>query len=319
MTAASRALLAIALLGGVAQAEPSAADKAFKHGRELFKAAKYVEACAEFEKSQQLDPEMGTLFNLAQCDEKVGKLASAIEAYRKIVADDTNAKRKSTAAEYAVKLGLRVPKLVVQVVSPPATLQIALTGPSGTRPITGNEPVEVDQGDYLIVVKADGYRELSLTAKITAERKTVTVPAPLEHVLVEAPVVEHPVVVPPPVVHDEPPPTVSHRKAGIALAVGGAALAGGLVVGLLTRNKWNDAQAVCGGTSCPTQAQANQANDIANQAHSLGTISSALVIGGGVVMAVGGVLWITASPERAVRVSASAGSSSAGFVVSGWF
>ncbi len=320
MTAGCRALLALALLGGIAHAEPSAADKAFKDGREFMKAGKFVEACAAFEHSEQLDPEMGTLFNLAQCDEKVGKLASAIEAYRKIVAEDSNAKRKSTAAEYAVKLELRVPKLVVQIVSPPPGLQIALTGPFGTKAINGNEPIEVDTGDYLIVVRADGYRELSLTAKISGEKRTVTVPAPLEKVAAEPlPPVDHtPIAVVEPK-HDEPAPQVSHGKAIVALTIGGVGIASSLVVGFLTRGKWNDAQAVCGGTTCPTQAQADQANDLANRAHTLGTVSTTLGAIGAVAAAVGVVLWVTASPERAVRVSASAAPSSAGLVLSGWF
>jgi hypothetical protein len=323
MTAGSRAiLLALAILGRVAHAEPSAADKAFKEGRELFKAGKFTEACAQFEKSEQLDPQIGTLFNLAQCDEKVGKLASAIEAYRKIVAEDTkNPKRKATAAEYAVKLGLRVPKLVVQVVDPPPGLVITLQGAAGTKPIQGNEPVEVDFGDYTIVARANGFRELTRTAKIGEESKTTTVPATLERDHVDVPVVSHePMAVNTPPPHDEPPPPPSHGKAIAVLGAGGVALATGLVFGLLTHNKWNDAQAVCGGVTCPTQAKVDEANTLADRAHTFGTISTVLVVGGGVAMAAGIVLWITApTKEHAVHVTASASASSAGLVVAGWF
>src|SRR5262245_14173157 len=118
MTRGSELALVGVLLASPAWAD-TAAEKAFEEGRDLYRAGKYTEACVRFEQSEQLDPQMGTLFNLAQCDEKIGKLASAIVAYREVVAKDNNAKRKAIAAEYAVKLGQRVPKIVIAVVNPP--------------------------------------------------------------------------------------------------------------------------------------------------------------------------------------------------------
>src|SRR5262249_43347029 len=103
MTRGSELALVGLLIASPAWAD-TAAEKAFEEGRDLFRAGKYADACVRFEQSEQLDPQMGTLFNLAQCDEKIGKLASAIVAYREVVAKDNNAKRKAIAAEYAVTL-----------------------------------------------------------------------------------------------------------------------------------------------------------------------------------------------------------------------
>ena len=80
MTVACRSMLALLVCAGVASAQDNtkAADAAFKQGRELYKQNKYAEACEQFEKSQALDPANGTLFNIAQCSEKIGKLALAV-------------------------------------------------------------------------------------------------------------------------------------------------------------------------------------------------------------------------------------------------
>ena len=104
-----------------AQPAPKAIDL-FKEGRALAKANKFAEACEKFRQSQELDPELGTLFNIAQCEEKIGKLASALAAYQEVAAKDTNAQRQALAAEYQSKLAPRVPKLVVQLESPPPGL-----------------------------------------------------------------------------------------------------------------------------------------------------------------------------------------------------
>ena len=53
----------------------------FDRGRELLKQHSYQEACAAFENSQQLDPQFGTLYNLAECSTQLGKLATAWLAY----------------------------------------------------------------------------------------------------------------------------------------------------------------------------------------------------------------------------------------------
>jgi hypothetical protein len=47
--------------------EAAAAEEAFDKGREQMKAGLYEEACASFDQSERLDPQIGTLYNLASC------------------------------------------------------------------------------------------------------------------------------------------------------------------------------------------------------------------------------------------------------------
>ena len=51
----------------------------FDEARRLMAEGKYAEACLELEQSQKLRSGIGTQFNLAECYEKTGRIASACE------------------------------------------------------------------------------------------------------------------------------------------------------------------------------------------------------------------------------------------------
>ena len=301
----------------IAAAEPSALEL-FKQGRALVKQGKHGEACEKFKKSQELDPQIGTLFNIAQCEEKTGMLASALAAYREVVAKDTNAERKALAAEYQSKLEPRVPRIVVQIEKPPANLVVTLDGSTGARPIDANLPNPVDLGDYTVIARADGYRELSTKVHVASEGGTTTVPISLALVHEEnTVVVSHDVPAAP-----APEPEHSHRKryGYIGLGVGGAAIATGVVFGVIASGKWSDAKAVCGGTTCPTQMEVDQANALASDARSAGNLSTGFIVAGGVLASAVLFLWLTApSGEHAVHVTATATPTSTGMALSGRF
>ena len=327
MTAVRRLVVVASLLlfAHPVLADVSAADEAFKKGRELLKASKYAEACVQFEQSQALDPALGTLFNIAQCDERIGKLATALSAYREVISKDTNQTRRQTASDNAGNLEPRVPKLVVNVNVPAAAKHVIITL-DGKRTIEPGTPVLLDMGTYAIDVHADGMAEFTTQAKIADEGKTVTIAAKL--------VPGTPDVIVKPVEHHEKPtkpvdphaPTVepaprSHRKLyGIAaMAAGGAGILTGVIFGGLASSKWSEAKAVCGGTTCTSQADADRASVLGDQASSKANLSTGLVIAGGVIAAVGVVLYVTAPSEHAVAVSARASGDGGSVTLSGRF
>src|SRR5262245_54294463 len=87
---------------------------------------RYAEACAEFEQSQRLDPQLGTLFNLANCEVEIGKVASAWKIFRELEKNDPNPDRRAISSDLAKKLEKRLPKLIVTVPARPSGLVLAI-------------------------------------------------------------------------------------------------------------------------------------------------------------------------------------------------
>src|SRR5690242_9683425 len=83
--AATAALLLCTMLGD-ARADPArdreVADALFWEGRAAADAGDFATACEKFAQSLRLDAAAGTLFNLAHCEERVGRFASALGHYR---------------------------------------------------------------------------------------------------------------------------------------------------------------------------------------------------------------------------------------------
>src|SRR5947208_8874106 len=60
------------------------AEKLYDEAIELLDRGDYTQACPKLEQSDQLDPALGTRFNLAECYEHEGKLASALIRFRQV-------------------------------------------------------------------------------------------------------------------------------------------------------------------------------------------------------------------------------------------
>ena len=321
------ALAALLLLARAAHATP--ADDAFKRGRDLMKAGKYAEACTAFAESQKLDPSLGTQFNIAQCQEKTGKLASALKIYRDLAQYDTNDTRKAAAAALAEKLAARVSEIRIHLDPPAPGAVIFLDGAECKPCLTGPNPV--DLGKLAIVVRAPGFKPAARSEQVDEEGKLVVVTITLEPGTDPIPVGQPPPPrpIPPPVTGAPPPVTTSvttsprsNRKlTGIIVAGSGAVLLGtGVVFGLLANTRWSEARDVCGGSStCANDSDTDFAQRLADSARTRAHISTALFIAGGLASAAGIYLWATSPKERAVTVSATATPGGGGVVLGGRF
>jgi len=190
---AMRTCLAIAawlLLGGRALAQsPNPAEDAFEKGRLLAQATLYARACAAFELSQRLDPQFGTLFNLAGCYVNTGKIATAWTLYKGLSRSDINAERRLVAAELVTQLGPQVPTVRVRVPldQQSSDLRVFVGGTEVTSLLDVDIPF--DAGRYVILATRPGYavvrRDLDLKAKQVAtvdvmfEREPVPIPGAL--------------------------------------------------------------------------------------------------------------------------------------------
>ena len=96
----------------------AAAQALFDEAMRLMKAEQTAAACPKLEESQRLDPGMGTEFRLAECYEKVGKLASAWAKFVSVADSAAVARlseRETVARQRAQALVPRLSKLVISV------------------------------------------------------------------------------------------------------------------------------------------------------------------------------------------------------------
>jgi hypothetical protein len=321
-------LLAGSLIAPCAWAEgasdKAAAEALFAEGRKLLAAGNYAAACAKLEASQRLDPGVGTMLNLGDCYEKTGKTASAWAEFRDAAAMARAAgstERVETARSRAAALEGRLSRLTIR--SGAAGAQIVRDG-RPIDPATLGVPLPVDPGRYTIEASAPGKEKWSRTVEIKADRENVTVDIPP---LGDGPIT--PLAVPtsaaPRVAPATEPTRAENERAGAgnaqrAVAVGAGAiglvgLAVGSYFGLHAASLWSDAKSRC--QSYPEHCGAD-ATSLSKDARSAGNVSTAFLIIGGVGVASGAVLWLTA-PRTLTASTVVVGFSPSSVVVGGAF
>jgi serine/threonine-protein kinase len=181
------ALLALSTTSPATAGDPTATDQTtaealFQEGKRLVAAGNFAAACPKFAESQRLDPGSGTLLNLADCQERIGKLATAWAFFRDAEAGARakgNKEREAEAARRAAALAPRLPKLAIVV--PPA---VRVSGFEVRRDgsLVGEAQfglsLPLDQGAHEIVANAPGRKTFSTTVRIETEAAAVSVEVP---------------------------------------------------------------------------------------------------------------------------------------------
>jgi len=159
----------------------------FDDGKRLMSQERWSEACPKLQESQRLAPAIGTEYNLADCLEHQGKLASSWAAFLEVV--DLTHKRGETQREQAAKgraaaLAPRLGKLTIQVPARAPGLEVLRDG-EALPPEVWGVAVPVDAGDHRVEARAPGRVAWSSTVR-TADGATATtnvpdlVPAPAQ-------------------------------------------------------------------------------------------------------------------------------------------
>ena len=169
---ASSMMLAGSSAWGSDESREKAAQEFFVQAMRLMQAKKYADACEKFARSQELDPGMGTQFRLAECYEKLGRLATAYEQYLS-VADSAlelgKKDRETLARKRAEALEPRVARLTI-VISPNLLevpgLEVIRDGTVVPKDFWG-KPTFIDPGDHVVTIKATG--RVPLESKLWAE------------------------------------------------------------------------------------------------------------------------------------------------------
>lgn len=276
------------------------------------KAGNYAEACAAFEESESLDPQDGTRFNLAQCREKLGKLAEALRLYRRIIRDDKNPSRREAARKLASALEENVPALAIHIDDPPEGTVISLDGVACNVCLAG--PVPVDLGRVVVTVRAPGRTDVEKLVIVSEPKKTYSVS--IELVVVDATPARDSL---------PPPPSSSSGSTAktwgiVTLGIGGVSLAAGGLFGYLARERWTDARELCGGDLiCANDQEAMRAQALGDEARRHALISTIGFATGGVLVVTGLLLVVTSPAERAITVSGTGSRDSAMVTVGGRF
>jgi hypothetical protein len=159
-------LAAIAMRPGLARAD-AAAEALFGEGRELMTAGKTAEACDRFQRSQLLEPKVGTLLNLGDCREREGQLAAAWAAFMEassLAIRDNDEIRATEARRRASLLEPQLGSLTIKVTTVPG-LAITRDG-TPVAAAAWDSSVPVDPGTHVIEARAPGRKSWSTTVEV---------------------------------------------------------------------------------------------------------------------------------------------------------
>jgi hypothetical protein len=273
-----------------AQSPESEARALFQSGREAMAREDYATACPQLERSEALDPGIGTAFNLARCYELWDRLASAWGAYERVVRE-THAAGESQREEVARGLMLALePRLsrvtvVVRDANAPG-LEIRLDGARVERTKWAT-PLPVDIGEHRVDAVAAGAPPFASRFVVERDAQNVDIAVP-PFVAPTAPTAPGPV---------QPSPwrstIVESRSTGdvqrwSAFGAGGLALVSagiGTYFGLHAKSLWSEASPYCGAGSCgdpyySTTQNARSSADAATIAFAVGgaLLTSAVVL-----------------------------------------
>jgi serine/threonine-protein kinase len=332
MTAAERVLV-VAMAGlvtpAMSYAQGASAEALFREGRRLLKQGELEAGCDKLEASEQLESSIGTLLNLGDCREKLGRPTSAWTAFRKAEAlakhAGNDAKREQEAKRRADRLESELASITVQV-GPKAKehdLVITRDGEVVAREQWG-AAILVDPGSHRVVVEAKGFERWESEISVGKGGKRWVVVPSLEPIpeptpeppkppvaTTTPPKPEPPVAAPPPVEESPrvaispPPPTPRaitvqptwSTTRGIAVAVGALGV-GAIAIGGYFASQAGDLQsqsnAICPTTTCD-DPEGLRLND---EAQDQALRANVLFATGGLALLAGVVTWFVGKPDE---------------------
>ncbi|WP_437554895.1 hypothetical protein WME97_22935 [Sorangium sp. So ce367] len=276
--------LAAAIAGGrAARAEDKAGAVAlFREAGALVDAGQASRACPKYEESLRLYDSVNTRYFLADCYERIGKMASAwahfLEVAARVHASGDRVK-EAKARERAAAVQPKVSRLsvVVEAASTPG-LEVKRDG-TPVGPGQWGVPMPVDAGAHVIQASAPGKR--AWTAQVEVKPGGVT-----STLVVRA-------------LEDDPASSDAGDAGGagggrrmIALVTAGAgvvAVGVGAGLGFAAKSRFDESRPFCNGDRCDRRGM-----DIRGSAVARANVATVVFGVGLAAIAGGGVLWLTA-------------------------
>ena len=129
------------------------------------KQKKYDLACPKLAESYRLDPAAGTLFNLAQCEEARGHVATAGERWQGLVDQLTTSgkltdERLKVARDHVASLAPKIPKLELKIKAGSPAETVVLRDGVELRGASLGTALPIDPGEHVILVRAAYRRDV---------------------------------------------------------------------------------------------------------------------------------------------------------------
>ncbi len=285
----------------LAQDDTARAEKLFRDGGAALKRGEVDLACDLLDKSNTLDPAIGTLGLLALCHERQGRIATSVAEYRTVASLARSAnqpERAQIASARADELGPHVSHLELALPDAPSAIALTVGGKPLAR-ANAAAPIPLDPGAVLVEARAPGFQPYSETVTIAVDGATTQLLVPELTRLAE------PISAPPkrephferdatPRAQNEVPTAV---WATLGVGVVGLGVGGFFGVRALSTNA--ESSAHCAGNACDAAGV-----DLRQTALHQATISTVACVVGAAGMATSIVLYATRERE-APRVAAS--------------
>jgi len=320
----SAVAIAIFAANGSASAseDTDAARALFTEARRLAADGEYGRACPLFEKSLKLESGIGIEYNLADCWEHTGRMASAYEMFRKVASAARNSAqvdRERVATQRADAIASKISRLQVKIDSSVKVLRISHGG-IALEERAWSEPTPVDPGTYR-VASMSGDKEI-WAADVTVPEQgftvVVAVPRPGAKPVI---VTEKPAAKPHrqflgahkdgdfqsgvPMPSTPEPKNQSSVWPTIGLLAGGAGLAFGTLFAIAYESKNGEARNICPGSAECTNSEIQRHTSVVNDAK-VARLGAALSFGIGAasLAAVSAhYIWKPRSREKAPNVA----------------
>lgn len=256
-------VLSIVCAPTLARADELAA-KLWDEGRALMESGKVDEACDRFERSQQLDPQIGTKLNLAECRAKQRRHAEAFRLFEQAAreaAESGKPGREDYARKRADELAPKIARVKVRVADPIVTVKLGVDGTLVERARAEWGDLAVDPGVLVVEASAVG-SETYRTERIARAGDTLEIEVP----------------------------ALAPRKRRITapkilVGSGGALVLGSLLVGLHVRSRYRSA------------VEANDQGKV-DSAQAEADLATAMGVVGTVAITIGAVIHFSAGPAR---------------------
>jgi serine/threonine-protein kinase len=297
-------MLAASTTPRLANADESSVARAqtlFDEGKTLFDADDFSAACPKLAESKELAPGIGVTLYLANCEETVGKRASALSHYREAetMAHARSDARESVARECALRLENETARIHIHLA--PGSQKLTVTDNGRPVSINSNRGFPADPGSHKIRASSSGTGEWSEVVHVPDSNEGVdgmTIELSVPPLRDGATFSDHSTI------DDragEPTTTSSpSMQKAIAIGVGGVGIVGlgvGTFLGLHAKSLQDESNGPGGGCNANDTCDPH-GQDLRMSALSSAAASSIFFIVGGAAVVTGVVLYATAPSSR---------------------